>query len=141
MKICPRCKNKKPYVEYGNNKSNKDGLQDYCKHCVKSINHDYYLRTPHLNKQRQKYKLENKKKSRLYVNEYLRSHPCVDCEESDIILLDFDHTEKNKILAISSMISGGAKLNNIKNEINKCMVRCANCHRRITFKRAGWTKV
>ncbi len=141
MKKCPRCKNKKPLADYGKNNTNKDSLQDYCRSCVRSINHEYYLKTPHLNQQRQKYKLENKHIARQYVNEYLRSHPCTDCHESDIILLDFDHTSNNKVSAISSMISSGVKLDNIKTEISKCAVRCANCHRRITFQRAGWVKV
>lgn len=140
MKKCPRCKNKKPLSDYGKNKSNKDGVQNYCRSCVKLINHQYYLKTPHLNKNRQKYKLENKRIARDYVNDYLREHPCVDCGVADIILLDFDHVDNNKILAISSMISSGAKLDTIKSEISKCLVRCANCHRRITFARAGWVK-
>lgn len=139
MKKCPKCNNKKLIDQYGKNKSNKDGLQDYCKSCVKIINHEYYTRTPHLNKQRQKYKLENKRIAREYVNRWLDNHPCVDCGEEDIVVLDFDHLG-DKVSAISNMISAGKKLEDIKDEINKCLVRCANCHRRITFHRAGWSK-
>lgn len=82
----------------------------------------------------------NKKKVRekaaAYINEYLQSHHCVDCGESDAIVLEFDHVGDDKIANVSDMVNRlSYSLNKIKQEIEKCQVRCCNCHRRITNKR------
>jgi hypothetical protein len=72
-----------------------------------------------------------------YVKAYLLGHPCVDCGEKDIIVLDFDHRDRaNKVFAIGRMIGG--RLDRLIQEIEKCDVRCANCHRRRTAKQFGW---
>lgn len=34
-KLCTKCGKTKPISEFGLNKSKKDGLQSYCKECVK----------------------------------------------------------------------------------------------------------
>ena len=72
---------------------------------------------------------------REYVKNYLLSHPCVDCGESDIIVLEFDHITDDKKYNIANMYSGGHSIETVQREINKCEVRCANCHRRITHLR------
>ena len=70
-----------------------------------------------------------------FVVEYLKHHPCVDCGESDPIVLDFDHIAEKK-LDVSRMIFSQNGIAAIKTEIAKCEVRCANCHRRITALRS-----
>jgi phage/plasmid primase-like uncharacterized protein len=70
-----------------------------------------------------------------YVKEYLSNHPCVDCGETDTVVLDFDHIRGKKICDVSRMVGRGLRLWKIKDEIAKCEVRCANDHRRITIKR------
>ena len=73
-----------------------------------------------------------------YILEYLLKHPCVDCGEKDVTVLEFDHV-KNKLKPVSSLIRAGAT-SLIEKEIEKCEVRCANCHRRKTAKQFGWFK-
>jgi hypothetical protein len=58
----------------------------------------------------------------------------VDCGETDIIVLQFDHVRGKKTNAVSKLVSMGYGLDTIKEEINKCEVRCANCHTRRTYK-------
>jgi len=73
------------------------------------------------------------------VREYLSEHPCSECEEADIFVLDFDHIDRdNKHLAISDMLRLGYGLKRIMEEIGKCRVLCANCHRRHTRTQMGW---
>lgn len=76
-----------------------------------------------------------KLKKRAYVNEYLLTHPCVDCGETDIIVLEFDHVRGEKYNNISNLVIQDRSFEKLKLEILKCDVRCANCHRRITHKR------
>ncbi len=68
---------------------------------------------------------------------YLLDHPCVDCGEYDPLVLEFDHYQK-KQRSISSMIRSRASWETIQEEIAKCKVRCANCHRRKTLLKLGW---
>lgn len=80
----------------------------------------------------------NEKRTTQYVRikiiEYLLAHPCIDCGESDIIVLEFDHCRGDKKLAVASMIHRNYSWKVILEEIGKCDVRCANCHRRKTAK-------
>ncbi len=77
-----------------------------------------------------------------YVREYLRDHHCVDCHESDPIVLEFDHVRGVKVGNLSALVNAGRTLTVIQDEINKCDVRCANCHRRVTAQRhGGWWKM
>jgi len=63
---------------------------------------------------------------------YLLEHPCVDCRLSDIRVLEFDHL-RDKKFCIGSMREHS--VDSIINEIAKCEVRCANCHRIKTLER------
>ena len=74
---------------------------------------------------------------RRFLFDFLSSHPCVDCGEQDVVVLDFDHT-KNKTTEVSSAVRLCWPLSEVKKEIEKCVVRCANCHRRKTAKERGW---
>lgn len=68
---------------------------------------------------------------------YLKTHPCVDCGESDIVVLQFDHVRGEKKCEISKMIHGGYPWETILEEIAKCEVRCANDHMRRTSQVQG----
>ena len=65
-----------------------------------------------------------------YVFHYLSSHPCVDCPEGDPVCLDFDHVRGTKQNPISRMVFMGMSVAAIQKEIEKCEVRCSNCHRK-----------
>lgn len=70
-----------------------------------------------------------------FINKYLETHSCVDCGESDPIVLEFDHVRGNKLGNIADMSRNGYSIEKIEEEIFKCDVRCANCHRRVTHQR------
>ncbi len=108
-----------------------------CKTCQNAYTKDWQKNHPgRLEAVRRKQYRQNK----AFVAEYLISHPCVDCFESDSICLEFDHIKGKKIAAISSMASWGYSLDRIEREIEKCEVRCANCHRKVTGKRRKKSK-
>lgn len=74
-----------------------------------------------------------------YIIEYLKDNPCVDCGEDDPIVLEFDHVSDDKSFNIGSYRAESRTMKSVKAEIEKCEVRCCNCHRRMTYKRSGWT--
>jgi hypothetical protein len=71
-----------------------------------------------------------------YVLGYLRAHPCIDCGEPDPVVLEFDHIRGEKIRPINQMIVSSSS-KQLTQEIEKCEVRCANCHRRRHAKEIG----
>jgi hypothetical protein len=69
-------------------------------------------------------------RNRKYLIGYKTSHPCVDCGESRSWCLDFDHRNPiEKKFEINDYASKGRNLELLIIEIEKCDVRCANCHR------------
>lgn len=67
------------------------------------------------------------------VFDLLSQRPCIDCGESDPVVLEFDHRDPaTKRAAISEGIHACWSIEDLLEEIAKCDVRCANCHRRKT---------
>ena len=66
--------------------------------------------------------------------EIKKASGCVDCGESNPIVLDFDHI-RDKKYNISRMIHDGFSWKAIVKEMQKCEVVCANCHRIRTHNR------
>jgi 5-methylcytosine-specific restriction endonuclease McrA len=66
---------------------------------------------------------------------FFEGHPCVDCGESDAIVLEFDHVNDK-----SFDIGRGFRNKNwqeVLDEMSRCEVVCVNCHRRRTARRSG----
>jgi hypothetical protein len=81
----------------------------------------------------------HREKIRKLLLEYLSDRSCIDCGESDPIVLDFDHRcGKSKFKGISRMLSGHYSWKRIMKEIDKCDIRCSNCHRRKTYLQLGY---
>lgn len=77
--------------------------------------------------------------TRAWLVGYLSSHPCVDCGNRDIRVLEFDHRDgATKVLPIAVLAGQGYSLVRVQAEIEKCDVRCANCHRIRTHDQLGW---
>lgn len=57
----------------------------------------------------------------------------------DIRVLEFDHRDgEMKRTAVSVLARGGYSLSTVQEEIARCIVRCANCHRIRTHEQRGW---
>jgi hypothetical protein len=67
--------------------------------------------------------------NRAFILDYLSVRQCVDYGWDDIDVLEFDHRDpKTKLFALSDGYRQTLKA--LKAEIEKCDVRCANCHRK-----------
>lgn len=69
-----------------------------------------------------------------FIND-IKSSGCSMCPEKDIVCLDFHHTDpKTKETNIARAINGGWSNASIQKEIDKCILVCSNCHRKIEAK-------
>lgn len=132
VKRCTRCKVEKPVGEFHCRARAKDGLQPSCKACA----HDamvawYQQNSEHHRANRQ----ARKERIRTEFRTAMVGLRCIDCGEDDPCVLEFDHVRGQKTCAVSVMVGSGWSLSRIMEEVAKCEVRCANCHRRRTFAR------
>lgn len=143
QKYCAKCDTQKPLEEFGKNRAKKDGLATSCKECRNGYAKGWYAENTEAHIAAvQVSKSARKMKAQTAVIEHLIKHPCVDCGETDIEVLDFDHREPaEKEHGVAKLVADGAALDKIAAEIAKCDVRCANCHRRRTGRQFGWYKV
>lgn len=95
---------------------------------------EYYERTKSTRLRRKlRLQAELKRRNRDTLWHYKAQQGCVDCGETDPIVLEFDHRDPaSKERDISAMLHRGMKLDRIMIEVAKCNVMCANCHRRKT---------
>lgn len=77
---------------------------------------------------------QNKAAIREFLIRGMKLEGCVDCGETDPIVLDFDHLPERGPKLFNAA-TGWRTITAILNEISKCEVRCANCHRRATVAR------
>jgi hypothetical protein len=132
VKTCNKCGLEKSLQEFGNNKNKRDGKQSYCKLCGQAYNKAHYRKFP---EKRREWNEKAKKVAQQYIWDYLKAHPCADCSEPDPIVLQFDHVRGEKRFNIGEASTSGYSVKMIQSEIDKCEVRCANCHMRQT---ASW---
>ena len=77
----------------------------------------------------------HRQRIRAQLFEFLSTKSCMDCGEKDPIVLEFDHKNpEDKFKIVGRMLSGHYSWNSVLAEIEKCDVRCANCHRRKTYR-------
>ncbi len=137
MRVCTKCGLSKDDSEYS---WSIKGVKRHssCKSCRAKERKGYYERHK---EQELTYKSERqinkREEARRYVFDYLSNHSCVDCGESDPIVLTFDHVRGKKKMNISHMVNQGYSLELIRLEIDKCEVRCGNCHMRVEKQRRG----
>jgi hypothetical protein len=133
-KTCGSCGLELPAVAF--NRAGA-GLQHWCRECFR----DYFRRrgAAHI-RQVEATRAKRVSAARERMTAHLRAHPCIDCGERDPRVLDFDHVGEKREL-VSSLVARGARWSRIAEEIAQCEVRCANCHRRVTARRAGWSRL
>ena len=136
LRRCSRCGIPKPIDEFAWRRRRKLQRDTFCRPCRSAYGKEHYAK----NKQRyidnaaaltRKVRLERTK----LLLEYFESHPCVDCGEHDPVVLEFDHLRDKRFDVGNRLVS--VKWQTILDEIAKCEVVCANCHRRRTAVRRG----
>jgi hypothetical protein len=127
MKKCSMCQVLKPHSAFAKATATKDLLQRGCKEC----------KAAQYQRNKGKYK-EGSRTSRL--NRYkklskIKDKPCMDCKiKYGPYIMEFDHVRGEKIASIADLLQR-ASWQAILDEIDKCDLVCANCHRQRTYDR------
>ena len=70
-----------------------------------------------------------------FLNDIKNNSKCCRCGEDHPACLDFHHKDSSKkIIEVSKAVRNGWSLDKIKREIKKCIILCANCHRKLHYK-------
>lgn len=138
--ICSKCKKSKPEIDFNFRCKDKKIRQMQCRKCTNkaSKNHYYKNKNSYIKRKRIREKviniLHNQK-----IYDYLMQNPCVDCGATNPIILEFDHVRGAKTAEVSVLIGRGCCWETIKKEIEKCEIRCSNCHKIKTAReRNSW---
>ena len=128
-KQCYVCKKQKDSEAFSINKSKKDGLSGRCKSCQKEYFKEYYKnnKEKHISAVR-KSKISNIEINNQYIDK-IKEHGCTLCKEKEKCILDFHHIQ-DKDRNISDL-KRCSTLDVLKSEIEKCVLVCSNCHRKI----------
>jgi hypothetical protein len=128
---CRNCDSDKSLDKFVKNTKKKYGRGYECKKCH---GRHYAKRRKHYVALAKKRVNEYRRKMYVFLFNYLKSNPCVDCGEHDPVILEFDHVRGTKVRSISQMVHHCFSYERLQVELKKCEVRCANCHRRRTAK-------
>ena len=128
-KQCRKCKKKKSLEKFYSHSTNKDGKHSYCKECAKKGASSAYKT---LNQREAMVLTANKRRQQFldWANRVKQDNGCCSCEETEPICLDFHHLDSSlKDREVSKLIN--AKSPKALSEMKKCVVACANCHRKV----------
>lgn len=99
---------------------------------------DHYLSNKELYKKRARENTQRYiERNRVYVNSLKEKSGCTDClVKFPHYQLDFDHLSGfEKYKDVSRLVNSGCSIKKLDEEIRKCQVVCANCHRKRTWER------
>lgn len=115
-KICTKCKRELPLDNFNWRDKTKGTRRADCKEC-----HSRYMK-----------KVYQQKKEE--IQELKSNIACAKCGDNRGYVLDFHHIDPElKIETIARLTSNNYKLETVYEEIKKCIVLCANCHREFHY--------
>lgn len=127
MKTCSRCKETKLFTDFCKKSNSKDGHQPACKSCMAvSYNQSRNKKKDHYQQvaKARRHQLQEQ------ASAWKTAQGCAKCEESFGPCLELHHLDPNEKEGDPSSfvnISFEAFLA----EASKCVVLCANCHRKV----------
>ena len=135
-KKCYRCGELKTAEHFAWRNKAKGRHDSFCRPCRAAYKKEHYAanRQLYIDRARERKQLLALERT-TYLIEYFRTHPCVDCGEPDAVVLEFDHLRDKSFNVAQSLPYRSWQT--ILDEIAKCEVVCANCHRRRTARRRG----
>jgi hypothetical protein len=133
LRWCSRCSRLRGVGSFNRHPS---GLQWWCRDCFKRY---YAEQRAHHRRRSNALKTARVREAQSFILDHLRTRPCVDCGETDAVVLEFDHLSAKRA-EISTLVRRGVRLPVLELEVARCEVVCANCHRRRTARRGRWRR-
>jgi hypothetical protein len=126
MRTCTKCNEPKELSEFASKNRSKGTLSSECKECHKLVRNRYYQN----NKVVERARVDKfKKQYNAWWRELKSKLVCRDCNENHPAVLHFHHLDpKEKETNIAAATSKRWSKKRVLNEIEKCIVLCANCH-------------
>lgn len=140
MKLCRLCQTKKSLSDFHKKTKSPDGHASECKLCKKEISAKRYKNDDAWRERITNLNLERRNRNRTYVYELLQKSSCLDCGDLRWKVLEFDHIRGKKFKGICQLIIGAYPISTIEEEIKKCEIVCANCHKLRTMERGEFAK-
>jgi hypothetical protein len=147
-KICTKCGISKPEEEFGWNTRRHVLRRTQCKECKNAHDREYRkrIRAEKLpvwynirDSERRSKRYNQSRTDKIkykFIKRVKNMYPCTDCGVNyPYYAMDFDHCRGKKRFGIASF--SGRSMETIKNEMRKCDLVCANCHRARTHNRGG----
>jgi hypothetical protein len=136
--MCQACK---PINEFAFASIKLGNRQDHCRACHAAYRRAHYLANkPDYIRRAIAQVKDRRAENRREIFSYLEAHPCVDCGERDVLVLEFDHRDRDLKWKTVALLAMTKRWQRVRQEIEKCDVRCVNCHRRRTAHQFGWAK-
>ena len=130
MKFCLRCKVEKPLSMFHKRSKSSDGHGSYCKSCRSDIDRESY----ESDESRRDLIKQRRDKVRAYncdlLYRYKKFCGCQLCSENTPVALDLHHLDP-EAKEFSPSLGVSMSTATFKKEIRKCVVLCANCHRKL----------
>src|SRR5215210_1805879 len=100
-RTCTKCFLQKPIEDFPWKYKDLDKRHTVCKECYAKRSNEWYQdnKTAHIQNVMEN-KVADRVRARQFIADYLSTHPCVDCGETDPVVLEFDYVKgKNASLA------------------------------------------
>lgn len=133
MKNCNSCKQTLSLESFAKNRSKEDGFSSTCRSCASIQRKKWY------NSHKDTHKVSSKKNKRKYTDQlraYKHNKPCTDCGVPyPYYVMEWDHLPgTTKEANLSRLLQTNSKKRFLE-EIKKCELVCANCHKIRTYMR------
>jgi hypothetical protein len=136
--VCSKCGIEKDIEQFPLQNQFTKRCQSYCMDCRSEMGKNWYQNNKDYQKANaRKNTTEYRYALREYLWNYPLTHHCAQCDETDPVVLEFHHIGE-KDMAVSHMITRVSSVDRLKEELQKTIVLCANCHRRITAQERRW---
>lgn len=132
-KICNCCNKEKSVDDFQIVRKNGNYKRHHlCINCRRDYDVNYHFnRSAKQKKIKQELQDKRKRFNIDYIKAYKSELGCCKCGEKDWACLDFHHISDDKEFNIGDAQARATSIKRLMLEIKKCVVICANCHRKL----------